>query len=60
MHRTMHHISGEYDMHKQRKQSAVTQAQASVVNYELIYFLVSLSLFVILALLISDSTLLIQ
>lgn len=47
-------------MHKQRKQSAVTQAQASVVNYELIYFLVSLSLFVILALLISDSTLLIQ
>lgn len=47
-------------MQKQRKQSAVTQAQASVANYELIYFLVSLSLFVILALLISDSTLLIR
>lgn len=60
MHRTMHHIRGEYDMQKQRKQSAVTQAQASVANYELIYFLVSLSLFVILALLISDSTLLIR
>lgn len=58
MHRTMHHSSGEYDMQKQRKQSAVTQTQASVANDELIYFLVSLSLFVILTLLIADSTLL--
>lgn len=45
-------------MQKQRKQSAVTQTQASVANDELIYFLVSLSLFVILTLLIADSTLL--
>jgi len=53
----MHHLSGESSMHKPHKQGTLTPLQARVANYELIYFLVSLSLFVILALLISDSNL---